>query len=244
MKITNTQKSIILGIFVACLLTSISSGTYFSITSTQRNLPISPFEWDFDSAVKLSLQINERSEYLYNFYTHVLYTSRPYGGEGIPYFNYSTALITSWLNTLEDRWELKIVRLVDENIIEDDFTTDPDLFAHLYPAIASDISNFEDLTDVTGSIEDYMDEYFVANKTLIEVYHIYQDGSAIRFRSFDDVVFIKYERFLKYRGTSTSSGIERDKKFDVQWYMGTMPELYPAYTNAINQYLETIYGSV
>ncbi len=242
MKLTDTHKSIIFGIVVACLLTSLSSGTYFGITTTGSNLSIQPFEWDFDSGIRLSLQINERSDYLYKFMTYVAKVTQPWSAEQQPYFNYSVGFLASWLNVISDEWMFRITRHVSPwkyvDIIK------PNLLVNLHSALVEDIKTFQDLTDITENWGEYLEEHFVTDKTLFEVTHIYQDGTGLMFRSFDNVVFIKYWRFTKYYSDDTGSGTKKDKNFEEQWFMATMPDLFPNYTNAINQLLEQYFGTV
>jgi len=243
MKFTDTKKSIILGIVFAVLLTSMNSGIYFGITGTKQTLLYPPFDWNFDTPLMLSEQISERSDYFYSFLTFVAEVTQPWSATELPYFNYSVGFITTWLNLETDEWEWRITAHDNPDGGIGDYTTNPEHFIPLSAAIAKDISTAPEIIDITENYDELLEEHFTTGKIMFEIMHTYQDGTNLRFRSFDNVVFIEYWRFTEYHSDNTGSGTRRDKRFEEQVFMAILPEMFPHYANAINQLLQIMFGT-
>jgi len=252
MKFKPYQKGIIFGILTALFTVSIIIGIYYGIPSMSENnfnlLP--PFDWDFSTIDKLSLQISERSDYLLAFIVETGIFIEGGGGMFIPHFNYSVFSIHSWYN-VEDQQQMLLIEdyLNNESDYETYYTIQPSLLTPLSSALAKDIQTIENYTDIAENYWIEMDAVEEPGAFTMRIKHIYQDGSYIEIRSVENTVFIRYATFNEYFGTHNSWGAALDlDEFDngrdkyKEFYKAEIPQIFSNHTIAVNLFLENFYS--
>lgn len=254
MRFNSALKSIISGFLLACILTSVTSGVFLSIDPPLQNNIISidllypPFDWDFESPLNLATQMNERSIYLLGLKTMVARITAigdyGYSGELLPYFNYSIGGVDLWYIIKSENWKFNCdtIGMWWGSIYIDNST----IFAPLQEGLRLDILQFENVSYRPGGWETIRSAAEI-NATYFDILHIYQDGSLIWLKSFNNRIVIQYERINKYTNVETEDGIQIsigfDPEFESQWFMGDFSNQFANYTVAVNQFLDEIYES-
>ncbi len=250
MKIKPINKSIIFGVVTALLTTSLIIGVYLGITSTEKNQFLPPFEWDSSSLKTLSLQMNERSEYI--LATSIETNINDSSGMMVSYFNHSVHSIYSWYNTETEEWLLVINDYLNSSQDYDTiYKIQPDILSPFYLSLNADLQTIQNQVDIS---ENYSEELALresADLAIISIMitHAYQDGTLIIVEAFENTILVRLISFIAYHGDFNSWGVEIDPKaefddgrvkYDI-FYKADIPEFLPNYTNATNAFLELFY---
>ncbi len=257
MKLSPAPKSIISGFLLACILTSVVSGVFFSIDSPSQNnitsidilYPL--FDWDFESPLKLANQMNERSIYLFGMWTIVGRITgvldNGYSAELLPYFNYSIGGFDMWYIIKSENWKFNCDTVgMPVELYGSLFSSNSTIFTPLHEGLLLDMLQFENISNRPGGWETIRSIADI-NATYFDIMHIYQDGSLIWLKSFNDKIVIQYERVSEYINEEREDGIHigwgLDPEFEPLWFVGDFSNQFANYTIAINQFLDAIYES-
>ncbi len=252
MKVQPYLRGILFGFITALITTSVAIGIYYGISSSEDEgytlLP--PFEWDFSSMKALSLQMNERSEHIIALTIQTSIVGPYCDSISIPYFNYSVFSIHSWYNVENDEQILQMMDYLDNfTDYETFYIVGNSVLDPLYPALTTDFEAVQNQTDVSENYWIEINETRKPGVLSFEIKQVYSDGSMFWIETYDNTIFTRLVRFSEYIGTPTSWGIRRENpeefedgmsKYD-HFYKGEMPELFPIYTEAINDFLVQFY---
>ena len=193
--------------------------------------------------------MNERSNYLLAMTTMVAKITEVddlgYSGKPLLYFNYSIFKLEIFYIINSENWKfdcdsIGIPAELDGPIYLDNST----LFSPLKDGLELDIMQFENITYQPSGWETIFSALEI-NATHFDILHIYQDGSLIWFKSFNNKIVIQYERITKYINIETEDGIQISFKpnpeFESQWFMGDFSNQFTNYIVAVNQFLDVIY---
>ena len=251
MKAKSYQKGIIFGVITALVTVSVISGAYYGTILGREDYLLPPFEWDFSSPAKLSMQMSNRSEHLLAFAVEakILGTDHEWSAMLLPYFNYSVFQVASWFLVDEKKQLLLLEDYLDnETDIETYHIINSDLLTPLGIALAKDLQTIENYTNIA-------ENYWLEERAVIEagsfsfwISYIYRDGSYIHIRTVENTVFIRFARFTRYIGEYNQWGVDLDidefkdgtDKYE-EVYKATIPELFSNHTTAVNEFLDYFY---
>lgn len=252
MKVQPYLRGILFGFITALITTSVAISIYYGVSSSEDEgyelLP--PFEWDFSSMKALSLQMNERSEHIIALTTETSIVGPNGGSTSIPYFNYTVFSIHSWYIVENDKQILQMMDYLDNTTeYETYYIINDSVLNPLYPALTTELEAVQNHTDVSENYWIEINETRKPGVFSFEIKQIYRDGSMFWIETYDNTIFIRLVRFTEYIGTPTSWGIRLENpeefedgrsKYDY-FYKGEILELFPIYTEAINEFLEQFY---
>ncbi len=249
MRVKPYQKGIVFGILTALVTVSVIVGAYYGTILEREDYLIPPFEWDFSSPAKLSLQMSNRSEYLLAFSVRAKRLSQGWGGMVLPYFNYSVHSISSWY-LVEDEKQILLLGdyLNNDTRIETFHIINQELLVPIGIALAKDLQTMGNFTNIA---ENYLEEEYAAIEEggfSFWITHIYRDGSYIHIRTVENIVFIRFARFTRYIGEYHVWGVDLDidefedgtDKYE-EVYKATIPEIFTNHTTAVNVFLDYFY---
>ena len=262
MKLSKSINLFLRGGLIALITSILVIGVFFSSNALIKSYSwfetTDSFDWEFNSPLKLSVQIEERSQDLLLVSVYAGETSdfyfTEYGGfshgtKGLHYFNHEVIRIFSWFNTRNEKQYIQIEQyfnqssnpyVVSKQKIEQGF------LLPLSIAFAKDIECMKNMTNIS-SLNNTERNQILADVLNVgdpeyHVDHVYKDGSFIMFELYKDVFFFYLSRFSAIKSNYQGSvSFRPDTSFEPQWFMGTIQNFMTNYTIAINQQLDLFF---
>jgi len=246
LKLSKNKQKFVIGIFIAILCSSSATASYFicDFLNPDFAFPLSPFEWDFSSTVKLSVQMEERSKHLLSVsvFTGTIDEIRIDGKyvaistAPVYLFNDTFCAFRTWYNILDGEWYLdyqeKGIGTSLPIIIQ------PNNLTSLHIALSKDISAMYNITE--GSFNNL--DYIEIGTFHYWIWHIYEDGTNIIFDLYDNIVSIHYSIIREYQSTDHTFGVAKGSLRKNRWeYMCYTDEIMQNYTLAASEYLMSLY---
>lgn len=247
MKLTKNKQKFGIGIIIAIICSSLATGSYFiyDLQKPDYEFPLSPFEWNFSSPVKLSVQMEERYKHLLSVSTYTGIVDRieiegdfvTISTTPVYHFNDTFAKFRTWYNILDGEWYFEYLEKEKGTSIPQ--IIQPSNLSSLHIALSKDISTMYNITEeVYSSIFDYIE----VGAFHYWIWHIYEDGTNIIFNIYDNTVIIDYSIIREYQSTDYSFGVAKGSRPRNRWkYMCYIDEIMQYYTLAASEYLMSLY---
>ncbi len=255
MKIIFLKKQIFLGISLALLIAATTISSIFIrdyIIDKKYEFEPEHYVWNFDNITLFSSQIEERSEKILYFLGHAYTISNethhnPITNETINqievvslhlFYGYKFSYAI-WHDSKRNEWQYRLNAWAPTSKQKSDFVTDNKTFTTIISALAEDLVQTQDWRNAAGEIK--RDE--VMDRTVFGFAYylnfIFDDGSGFEFCSQNNEIKFYYIHFRDYYvHNDGSSGWYTDINIPDVTYRGSLTDMFPQHTNAINEIIE------